>query len=229
VRLITGDGHELTSDKDEMTEAMLAIGAVFAGLEKKRLVKKLRSARDRMRSEARGERIEGRPALAPLHQRFPEAVAMAKRLYRANPKSGERRSLREISAEREKAGHVMMSKYRKQLQPRAFNPATIKAMIRGQCLQGATPAMPRVRTRPMADRTPLSDQLDTIERLLDRAKAEQDWRTIPALKSTADLIRWTMANTEALKVAVAVVRDPAVQAVLSAFPGSEIKAIRAPK
>jgi hypothetical protein len=81
----------------------------------------------------------------------------------------------------------------------------------------------------MADRTPLSDQLDTIVRLLDRAKAEQDWRTIPALKSTADLIRWTMANTEALKVAAAVVRDPAVQAVLSAFPGSEIKAIRAPK
>jgi DNA invertase Pin-like site-specific DNA recombinase len=130
VRLITADGHELTSDKDEMTEAMLAIGAVFAGLEKKRLVKKLRAARDRM-SEARGDRIEGRPALAPLHQRFPEAVAMAKRLYRANPKSGERRSLREISAELEKAGHLMTSKYRKQVQPRAFNPATIKAMVEG--------------------------------------------------------------------------------------------------
>jgi hypothetical protein len=54
--------------------------------DRKRLVKKLRSARDRM-SEARGERIEGRPALVPLHQRFPEAVAMAKRLYRANPKA----------------------------------------------------------------------------------------------------------------------------------------------
>jgi hypothetical protein len=38
VQLITADGHDLTSDKDEMTEAMLAIGAVFAGLEKKRLV-----------------------------------------------------------------------------------------------------------------------------------------------------------------------------------------------
>jgi hypothetical protein len=79
----------------------------------------------------------------------------------------------------------------------------------------------------MADRTPLSDQLDTIERLLDRAKAEKDWPTIPALKSTADLIRWTMANAEALKVAAAVVRGPAVQAVLSTFPGAEIKAIRA--
>jgi hypothetical protein len=79
----------------------------------------------------------------------------------------------------------------------------------------------------MADRAPLSDQLEVVERLLARAKA--DWPTIASLKATADLIRWTMANAEALKVAAAVVRDPAVQAVLSAFPGSEIKAIRAPK
>jgi hypothetical protein len=69
-------------------------------------------------NEARGQRIEGRRALAPIHQRFPEAMAMAMRSYRANPKSGERRSLREISAELEKAGHVMTSKYRKQVQPR---------------------------------------------------------------------------------------------------------------
>ena len=124
------DGHELTSDKDEMTEAMLAIGAVFAGLEKKRLVKKLRAARDRM-SEAKGARIEGRPALPPLHERFPEAVVLAKRLHRASPKTGKRRTLREISAELERAGHVMTSKYRKQELPRPFNPATIKAMIEG--------------------------------------------------------------------------------------------------
>jgi hypothetical protein len=37
-----------------MTEAMLAIGAVFAGLEKKRLVKKLRAARDRKGSAPEG-------------------------------------------------------------------------------------------------------------------------------------------------------------------------------
>ena len=79
----------------------------------------------------------------------------------------------------------------------------------------------------MTDRTPLSDQLEVIERLLVRAKAERDWPTIAPLKATADLIRWTMANAEALKVAAAVVRNPAVQAVLSAFPGSEIKVIRA--
>src|SRR5215467_5386173 len=58
VRLITADGHELTSDKDEMTEAMLAIGAVFAGLEKKRLVKKFaRLAIARARRRATASRV----------------------------------------------------------------------------------------------------------------------------------------------------------------------------
>jgi hypothetical protein len=78
----------------------------------------------------------------------------------------------------------------------------------------------------MADRTPLSDQLEVIERLLVRAKTEKEWPMIAPLEATTDLIRWTMANAETLKVAAAVVRDPAVQAVLSAFPGAEIKAIR---
>jgi hypothetical protein len=60
----------------------------------------------------------------------------------------------------------------------------------------------------MAERTPLSDQLEVVERLLARAKAEKDWPTIASLKATADLIRWTMANAEALKVAATVIRDP---------------------
>ena len=59
----------------------------------------------------------------------------------------------------------------------------------------------------MADRTPLTDQLEVIERLLVRAKAEKDWPSVAPLKATADLIRWTMANAETLKVAAAVVRD----------------------
>ena len=70
------------------------------------------------------------------------AVAMAKRLYRANPKNGERRSLREISAELAKAGLVMATQYRnkgkgnghvdrKVGEARPFKHATIKAMIEG--------------------------------------------------------------------------------------------------
>jgi hypothetical protein len=74
----------------------------------------------------------------------------------------------------------------------------------------------------MTDRTPLPEQLDVIERMLARAKAEKDWHTIPALKATADLIRWTMANADTLKA----VKHPAVQAVLAAFPDAKITAIR---
>jgi hypothetical protein len=63
----------------------------------------------------------------------------------------------------------------------------------------------------MTDRTPLLVQLETIERLLARAKTEEDWAAIPSLKSTADLIRWTMANADAVKTAAAVVRHPVVR------------------
>ena len=78
----------------------------------------------------------------------------------------------------------------------------------------------------MTDRTPLPEQLDVIERMLARAKAEKDWHAVPALKATADLIRWTMANADTLKAAAAVVKHPAVRAVLAAFPDAEITAIR---
>jgi hypothetical protein len=81
----------------------------------------------------------------------------------------------------------------------------------------------------MIDRTPLPDQLAPIERMLARAKTEQDWAAIPGLKATADLIRWTIANADAVKVAAAVVRHPITQAVFAAFPGAKITAIREPQ
>jgi hypothetical protein len=58
-------------------------------------------------------------------------VRIAKRLHRANPVTGELRSLRKISAELAVAGHMMVRKYRGSEVPRPFNPATIKAMIAG--------------------------------------------------------------------------------------------------
>jgi DNA invertase Pin-like site-specific DNA recombinase len=51
VRLLASNGDDLTDDTDEMTEGMLAIAAVFAQIEKKRLVRKLRGARERKRRE----------------------------------------------------------------------------------------------------------------------------------------------------------------------------------
>jgi len=92
VTLLTADGHNLTDDTDEMQEAMLSVMAVFATMEKKRLVKKLKAARDR-KSAQQGKRIEGRK---PYQETRPEMVKAAKRLAHGNRK--ERLSLRGISA-----------------------------------------------------------------------------------------------------------------------------------
>jgi hypothetical protein len=77
-----------------MKKFMRQIAGAFAELEKARLVGKLRHARERIRQE-RG-RCEGRKPHAEIKR---EAVLMAKRLHRANPLNGRRRSLRRIAAE----------------------------------------------------------------------------------------------------------------------------------
>ncbi len=62
------------------------------------MVAKLRHARDRIRVETR--RCEGRPPVPDV------VVAEARRLARRNPKTGKKRSLREIAAELAVLGHV---------------------------------------------------------------------------------------------------------------------------
>jgi DNA invertase Pin-like site-specific DNA recombinase len=101
VRLLSAtDGQNLTEDTDEMTEGMVTIMAVFAQIEKKRLVKKLRAARDR-RSAEQGGRIEGRKGYREIN---PELVRTATRLSHGNRK--ERLSLRAISTQLAAMGHV---------------------------------------------------------------------------------------------------------------------------
>ena len=93
VRLLSAaDGQDLTEETDEMTEGMVTIMAVFAQIEKKRLVKKLRAARDR-KSLQEGRRVEGRKSYREIN---PELVRTAKRLVHGNRK--ERLSLRGISS-----------------------------------------------------------------------------------------------------------------------------------
>ena len=83
VRLLSAsDGQDLTEDTDEMTEGMVTIMAVFAQIEKKRLVKKLKAARDR-KSTQKGGRIEGRKGYGETN---PELVRVAKRLTHGNRK-----------------------------------------------------------------------------------------------------------------------------------------------
>jgi hypothetical protein len=83
-----------------MTEGIVTIMAVFAQIEKKRLVKKLRAARDR-KSLQEGQRIEGRKGYQEIN---PDIVGAAKRLNHRNRK--ERLSLRGISTRLKVLGYV---------------------------------------------------------------------------------------------------------------------------
>ena len=117
VRLLSAvDGHDLTEDTDEMTEGMVTIMAVFAQIEKKRLVKKLRAARDR-RSLQEGKRIEGRKS---YREKNPELVREAKRLRHGNRK--ERISLRGISAKLKELGYLTSS-------GRSFSAAQVQRLL----------------------------------------------------------------------------------------------------
>jgi hypothetical protein len=102
VRVMTSRGDDLTDSDDEMRVAMRQIVGVFSQLEKTRLVKKLKAARDRKKTSGKGRYI-GRKSHV---EKRPAVLALAKRLYRVNPKTGERRSLRGISADLLDAGYA---------------------------------------------------------------------------------------------------------------------------
>jgi DNA invertase Pin-like site-specific DNA recombinase len=100
VHVVTAIGDDLTATDDEMKVAMRQIAGAFAQLEKSRLVRKLREARERKRAAV--GKCEGRKSHAELR---PDVVALARALRRKRPKGGQR-SLREIAAELERAGHL---------------------------------------------------------------------------------------------------------------------------
>ncbi len=119
VRVMTASGDDLTDTKDPFKVAMRQIAGAFAQLEKARLVAKLRHARERKRAEL--GKCEGRKSHAELR---PDAVREAKRLHRASPLTGKRRSLRQIAKALAEAGHL-----NERGQP--FSAKSIKAMIDG--------------------------------------------------------------------------------------------------
>jgi DNA invertase Pin-like site-specific DNA recombinase len=78
VTLMTAAGENLTDTDDEMRVAFRQMAMTFAQLEKTRLVKKLRAARDRASQKA-GRRIEGRKG----HTRGdPELVRLARSIWK---------------------------------------------------------------------------------------------------------------------------------------------------
>jgi hypothetical protein len=119
VQVSTAAGDDLADSDDGFRVTMRQIMGVFSQLEKTRLAKKLKAPRDRKRGC--GQKVEDRKSHV---ERRPEAVAMAKRLHRANPVTGKRNSLRKIAAELAGADHVS-----EQGQP--FNPKSIRSMIEG--------------------------------------------------------------------------------------------------
>lgn len=93
----------LTETDDEFKIAMRQIAAVFAELEKRRLVKKLKAARDRKKAEI--GKCGGRRSYA---ERDPAMVELARKLYRY-PVGGRQRSLRDVSAELAHRGYLAAS------------------------------------------------------------------------------------------------------------------------
>src|SRR4051794_10540370 len=122
IELIAADSpHSFIEDTPTARLIRQVLGAV-AEFDKAMTVAKLRGARDRKR--ATGVKVEGRKSHAELR---PEVVSEAKRLYRRSPKTGERRSLREIAAGLASMGHLGST-------GRPFSPSMARASERyGVC------------------------------------------------------------------------------------------------
>lgn len=124
IELIAADSPTAFLDDGPTSRLIRQILGAVSEFDKAMTVAKLKGARERKR-KAKGWCEGG----LPLEQRYPSAVAAAKRLHRKNPKTGKRLSLRQISVGLAQQGYLMTAKYRDFDQPRPFNPATIQAML----------------------------------------------------------------------------------------------------
>ena len=102
ITLIAADSPNAFQDDTPTAKLVRQVLGAIAEFDKAMTVAKLRGARERKRKT--NGKCEGRKSLAEMH---PAVVREAKRLGRANPKSGERRSLRKIAAELAKIGDAL--------------------------------------------------------------------------------------------------------------------------
>jgi DNA invertase Pin-like site-specific DNA recombinase len=98
IELIPVDAPDFFTDPTPTAEMVRQILGAVAQFEKANLVAKLKHARNRKRAET--VRCEGRKPVPA------EVVAEVRRLARKNPKTGERRSLRQIAAELATLGYM---------------------------------------------------------------------------------------------------------------------------
>ena len=113
VSVVTASGDDLTNTDDEMKVAMRQIAGAFAQLEKSRLVRKLREARERKRAET--GKCEGRMSYAEAR---PEIVALVRELH------GQRQSLRQISKTLASEGHLTGG-------GKPYSASAVQKMLRG--------------------------------------------------------------------------------------------------
>jgi DNA invertase Pin-like site-specific DNA recombinase len=113
VRVITATGDDMTDTSDPSRIMMRQIAGSFSEYEKRRLVAKLKAARDR--KKALTGRCEGRKRYAELR---PDVVALAKELR------SQRMSLRKISAELARRGHFTAG-------GKPYVATAVQAMLRG--------------------------------------------------------------------------------------------------
>jgi DNA invertase Pin-like site-specific DNA recombinase len=114
IELIPVDAPTFFTDPTPTAEMVRQILGAVSQFEKASLVAKLRHARDRIRAEQ--GRCEGRKPVPA------EVIKEAKRLNRANRKTGKRRSLRNIAAELAVLGLNAPS-------GRAYHPNSVKRMV----------------------------------------------------------------------------------------------------
>jgi DNA invertase Pin-like site-specific DNA recombinase len=101
IELVPADAPSYFTDPSPTAELVRQILGAVSQFEKAALVAKLRHAREAKRA-ATG-RCEGRKPVPP------ETIAAARKLARRSPKTGKRRSLRDISAELAALGHLGQS------------------------------------------------------------------------------------------------------------------------
>jgi DNA invertase Pin-like site-specific DNA recombinase len=118
INLIAADSPSSFIDDTPTAKLVRQVLGAIAEFDKAMTVAKLKGARDRKR--ATGVKVEGRKNYA---ERAPDVVRLARQLRRKRPKGG-RLSLRQVSAELAKAGHLAAS-------GKPFGAGAIARMIQG--------------------------------------------------------------------------------------------------
>jgi DNA invertase Pin-like site-specific DNA recombinase len=117
IELIAADSPQSFIDDTPTAKLVRQVLGAIAEFDKAMTVAKLRGARERRRKEV--GKCEGRKSHAELN---PDLVREAKRLRRRSPKTGDQRSLREISTQLARMGYLNSRGQR-------FSPSSVKGMV----------------------------------------------------------------------------------------------------